>query len=68
MGAHVLLSLAINSKSERKSCLTDPPLRLEPASFDTPEHLSDRSAKSHETINIWNKMILLVEKQNIKRK
>jgi hypothetical protein len=40
----VLLPLAVNSKSERKVDSL-PPLRLVSATFGTPAHFSDRSAK-----------------------
>jgi hypothetical protein len=43
MSAHVLLSLAVNSKSERKVASL-PTLGFEPATFGTQTHLSDRSA------------------------
>jgi hypothetical protein len=46
MGVHELLSLVMNSKSGR---ILDslPPIGLEPATFGTQAHLSDRWAKSH---------------------
>jgi hypothetical protein len=51
MGAHVLLPLAFNSKSEHKRRLTgsvsSPQLGFEPATFGTLVHLPDHSAKSH---------------------
>jgi hypothetical protein len=46
MSAHVLLPLAVNSKSEQKVDLL-PPLTFKPATFGTLAHLSDHSAKSH---------------------
>jgi hypothetical protein len=46
MSTHVLLPLAVNSKSERKVDSL-PPLGFEPVTFGTLAHFSDRSAKSH---------------------
>jgi hypothetical protein len=46
MSAHVLLPLAVNSKSERKVDSL-PPLGLEPVTLGTVAHLSNRSAQSH---------------------
>jgi hypothetical protein len=46
MGAHVLLPLAVNIKSEGKVDSL-PLLGLEPGTYGTQAHLSDRSAKSH---------------------
>jgi hypothetical protein len=46
MSAHVLLPLAVNSKSEQRVDSL-PPLRFEPAIIGMLAHLSDRSAKSH---------------------
>jgi hypothetical protein len=51
MGAHILLPLAVNSKSERKVDSL-PRLGLEPLTFGTLAHLSDRSAKSHSILFI----------------
>jgi hypothetical protein len=43
MGTHVLLPLAINSKSEQK--VDSPPLlELDPATFDVSVHHSDHTA------------------------
>jgi hypothetical protein len=46
MSAHVLPSLAVNSKSEQKGNSL-PPLRFEPVNFGMLAHLSDHSAKSY---------------------
>jgi hypothetical protein len=46
MSAHVLLPLAVNSKSERK-VYSLPPLGFEPVIFGMLAHLSDHSAKSY---------------------
>jgi hypothetical protein len=46
MSAHVLLSLTVNSKSERK-VNSLPLLGFEPVIFGMLAHLSDHSAKSH---------------------
>jgi hypothetical protein len=52
MSAHILLYLAVNSKSERK--VDSLPLRgLQRATFGTQAHLSDRSAKSHLIMFLW---------------
>jgi hypothetical protein len=50
MGAHILLPLAVNSKSKRKvdSLL---PLGLEPATFGTQAHYSVRSVKFRSCIH-----------------
>jgi hypothetical protein len=49
MSAHVLLPLAVNSKSERK-VNSLPPLRFEPVIFEILAHLSNHSTKSHPTL------------------
>jgi hypothetical protein len=46
MGAHVLLPLAVNNKSEQKGDSL-PLLGLEPATFSVQAHLSDPVTKSH---------------------
>jgi hypothetical protein len=47
MSTHVLLPLAVNSKSEQK-VNSLPPLGFEPVLFRMLAHLSDHSAKSHQ--------------------
>jgi hypothetical protein len=69
MGAHILLPVAVNSKSEQKvkSSLL-PPLGLELATFGTLVRLFDRSAKSHHVgadVTIHDGM-LFVFLQNLK--
>jgi hypothetical protein len=46
MSVHVLLPLAVNSKSERQ-VNSQPPLGFEPGIFKMLTHFSDHSAKSH---------------------
>jgi hypothetical protein len=46
MGAHILLPLAVNSKSEQRADSLSP-LGFKPATFRMLAHLSDHSAKSH---------------------
>jgi hypothetical protein len=57
VGAHVLLPLAVNSKSVRKVDSL-PPLGFNPATFGMQAHISHRSAKSqpcHPCTSLKNK-------------
>jgi hypothetical protein len=53
MSPHVLVPLAVNSKSERK-VTSLPPLGFKPVIFGMLAHLSDRSAKSHPQLILSN--------------
>jgi hypothetical protein len=62
MSAHVLLPLAVNSKSEQK-VNSVPPLGFELVIFGMLAHLSDHSAKSHPTVMLvllWIFVLFLV--------